>query len=146
LGDLGFTCTDKKHRERANLSLCRPAGTPATSAPEIIRKSHQDPPPFITLKSAQRADIWSMGITIGEFLFPQSIFKLPTAAEKYDEDEDEYKFIQGFNEFVDGEDKVNFQSGNEEIDRDVTELIYTMLNYHPNERYTAEEILELWFD
>jgi len=145
IGDLGLTCTDKKHRKYTNLFLCRPEGTPGTAAPEINRKSHQDPIPFITLKSAQQADIWSMGITIGEFLFPPNIFKLPVAAEIYNKNENEYEFILAYNKFIEGEDAIEFKSGNEKIDRDITELIYAMLNYYPKDRPSTEEILEMWF-
>ena len=139
LGDLGFTCTDKKYRSTSNMALCRPQGTPATTAPEIIQKYHEASSKYLSLEEAQKADIWSMGITIGEFLFSMSSFKIPEAAEAYREDGDKDKFIDAFNEFIKGEDVLIFDFNNEVM----TDVFYEMLNYYPEDRPSISEILEV---
>ena len=145
IGDLGYTCTDKKNRKsmESNLSLCRPKGTPETAAPEIIRKIFPKRKPYLSLEDAQKADIWSMGITFGEMLFDPHIFKLPQDAKDYFDSEDEDKFIHMFNNFVHGKDQVEYVSGEPETDEIITGLFYEMLNYYPKERPNIKQAIEM---
>jgi len=149
IGDLGFTCTDRKHRTEkdhlSKLSLCKPQGTPETTAPEIIGKSIEDPESFLSIEEAQKADIWSMGITFGEILFEPDVFKIPQAAEEYWENGDLDTFITTFNSFIEGEDQVEYESGDVRTDNVVTDVFYDMLTYDPEDRSTVKEAINMLF-
>lgn len=145
IGDLGFICSGK--RGRGGIQNCWTLGTPTHVSPEIIASSNEDK---FSLPLARKSDIWSLGIILGELLFPRKYIEKLTRANgvfwKKVRDKDGGNFDKNFERFLRSYKTFlsklpKYRSGNEEFDKDMTIIFHRMINIDPNKRDGIKDLI-----
>ena len=143
VGDLGFICSGVI--PRGAIRNCRGlAGDTDYIAPEAInyRPSSKYP-----LELAQKTDIWGLGLILGEMMFGKKYMDQIKLANKNYADSNWMKDFPAYEYFVDAyysfvENAPDYNSGNDEFDRDLLLIFYNMIDLRSDLRSDVGKIIE----
>jgi len=149
VGDLGFLCSGK--RRAGLIQECWARASPNYASPEVMEVWLE---PEYPLGSAQKADVWSVGIILGELMFPKKYIKPITRANaefwRNVDDEDELvdfddaraEFLEEYEAFL--SQLPEYRSGNKEFDEDISTIFRRMIHLNPNKRDNIRDLIVMF--
>jgi serine/threonine protein kinase len=142
LGDLGYVCTGKAKILSDKIIKCTNIATPALFSPEMALHFLYHRGETLSLITAQKADIWSLGISIAELIYKPKDFTLNESMVNFLETGNEEAYVEAFNKYT--KSKVKYRSKNKKINEALNDIVTLCLRYDPKDRPTADELLQLF--